>query len=363
MTLRPALRDEALLLRAHVAGKRPADGDAFVRAYERFFDRRPAHYLAANPSPRSRFIAEKALRGPSTLALMDVWTALLDRNSILRHKLTLALALAECDPAVEAAFRLRNDSRGVGHERWALVRDILLYALLLPASAIVATWYSLLFVTGIGRGTAGNVLEFAPGEFDNSDPRVSHAAEEAPRLVEMAMRGKPRTAVDMGTGSGYVAIELAKRGVAVVASDINPVALEVAAANAKRQGTSIATVHSDLFASIPERFDVVLFNPPLMPAKERSPEVPNRLSQLVRRFRLLTRLALRITPVFYGSARRDLLTRFLDQARGRLTGGGSVIVYITRAERRWLESNPTWRIAEVERTSFGLLVTRLRLSR
>jgi release factor glutamine methyltransferase len=87
-------------------------------------------------------------------------------------------------------------------------------------------------------------------------------AEDSHLMLE-ALRGyEPKTALDMGTGSGILAIALAKMGCSVTAADINPEAIEYARKNAKAEGVKIEFVVSDLFKKISGKFDLMVFNPP-----------------------------------------------------------------------------------------------------
>ena len=88
-------------------------------------------------------------------------------------------------------------------------------------------------------------------------------------LVDLAVqrvRGmeSPRI-LDLGTGSGIVAILIARLSAqsAVTAVDLSAAALEVARANATRHGVSIRFVEGDWYASLGnERFDLIVSNPP-----------------------------------------------------------------------------------------------------
>jgi release factor glutamine methyltransferase len=80
-------------------------------------------------------------------------------------------------------------------------------------------------------------------------------------------------AIDVGTGSGCIALALAAEDpfVHVVATDVDPGALAVARGTAARLGLArrVEFVLSDLFHDVGERpFDLVVSNPPYIPADE-----------------------------------------------------------------------------------------------
>ncbi len=88
-------------------------------------------------------------------------------------------------------------------------------------------------------------------------------------LVETVLRENPgmRTRIhDMCTGSGCIAIALAKEGgyERVTASDISRPALEIADANAMRNGVDITFYESDMFDQLGAltELDVIVCNPP-----------------------------------------------------------------------------------------------------
>jgi release factor glutamine methyltransferase len=72
------------------------------------------------------------------------------------------------------------------------------------------------------------------------DPRVLIPRPETELLVEVAVELRPRTVLDVGTGSGAVALAVADElgDVAVRGTDVSPPALEVARANAELLGLS-----------------------------------------------------------------------------------------------------------------------------
>ncbi|MFN3527642.1 MAG: HemK2/MTQ2 family protein methyltransferase, partial [Candidatus Altarchaeaceae archaeon] len=76
--------------------------------------------------------------------------------------------------------------------------------------------------------------------------------------------------LDVGTGTGILAIELAKKGCKVIATDINEYALEIAKENAilNKVENFIEFRKSDLFENVPEKFDLIVFNPPYLPVND-----------------------------------------------------------------------------------------------
>ncbi len=87
------------------------------------------------------------------------------------------------------------------------------------------------------------------------DERVLIPRPETEMMVERALKilkTKPHYVIDVGTGSGCIAISVAKNSpeTLITAIDISADALEVAKQNAKRHKVEINFVHSDLLESV-----------------------------------------------------------------------------------------------------------------
>ncbi|MDR0206513.1 MAG: peptide chain release factor N(5)-glutamine methyltransferase [Bacteroidales bacterium] len=82
--------------------------------------------------------------------------------------------------------------------------------------------------------------------------------------------------LDIGTGSGAIAIALARKleNVVVWATDISEKALEIAASNAKKYQVEISFLHHDILHNsvslLPENVDIIVSNPPYIPESEKS---------------------------------------------------------------------------------------------
>ena len=131
----------------------------------------------------------------------------------------------------------------------------------------------------------------------------------------------PRIA-DVGTGSGAIAVTLAKQlpQATLVATDIAPAALAVAKANAERHGVAerIAFVESDLLADprAAGPWDVIVSNPPYV----RDDEYP-ALPRDVRDHEPKTALVAGPTGV-------EIVSRLVAEAAERLAPGGWLLVEI-----------------------------------
>lgn len=101
---------------------------------------------------------------------------------------------------------------------------------------------------------------------------------ESEWLVDEAVKygnkrsGKKLTILDLGTGSGCLAITVAKQfgkeSIRITASDISTKALTVAKQNAKSNTVKINFVKSDLFNKLPQKFDLIIANLPYVPSNK-----------------------------------------------------------------------------------------------
>jgi release factor glutamine methyltransferase len=112
-------------------------------------------------------------------------------------------------------------------------------------------------------------------EFYGRDFRVTRDVliprPETEHVIETALRLNATRIVDIGTGSGAIAITLAlETGAKVVGTDVSFAALRIAAKNARRLSAKVDWVACDLAGGLGGSFDLVVSNPPYVPARDKT---------------------------------------------------------------------------------------------
>ncbi len=156
-------------------------------------------------------------------------------------------------------------------------------------------------------------------------PAVLIPRPETEHLVEsvLALHPAPKRILDIGTGSGILAITLALElpNATVTATDISATALAVARQNARSPGANrVRFVESDLFAAVAdERFDCIVANPPYVATDEV-------LEPQVRDYEP-------VTALYAGEDGLAVYRRLIPQAFEHLEAGGHLLVEIGHGQR------------------------------
>jgi release factor glutamine methyltransferase len=149
-----------------------------------------------------------------------------------------------------------------------------------------------------------------------SRPETEHLAE---KVIELASDFDAPHIVDVGTGSGAIAVALAHKlpQASITATDISSRALALAEENAKRNGVAVRFLAGDLLEPVEgERFEIIVSNPPYVAMADR-----DSLDVEVREYE--PALAL-----FAGEDGLEIYHRLIPAAFDALTPGGFVVLEI-----------------------------------
>ena len=182
-------------------------------------------------------------------------------------------------------------------------------------------------------------------------PETEHLVLEALDCAKQLQLRRGRQSLriaDIGTGSGCVAVAIAKHlpNATIVAGDISPEALEVARRNVERHGLldRIELLESDLLDCVPPPVDMIVSNPPYI----SEAEYPT-LDRTVRQHE--PRLALVAAQDGWGVA-----ARLLEQAPSRLADDGYVLLEVSPmlARRAGGLVGKAWEIRKITQDLAGL---------
>ena len=251
-------------------------------------------------------VGEALRRGAGSLRMAGIEDAEIEAEVLLRH----ALGLSRAQLFVQMAHPLS----AADEERYRrLVRR---------RAAHVPTAY----ITGV-RDFYGLEFLVGPGVLIPR-PETEHVVEESLRIGRELLRERDRvTLVDVGTGSGAIALAVAKHLLAlrVLATDCSPAALAVADLNAKRLRLAgrVTFLPGDLLDPMREPVDIIAANLPYIPS-----DVIPTLAPEVRAHE--PRQALDGGPDGL-----QVIARLLAQAPVHLRAGGAIILEIghDQAER------------------------------
>ena len=167
-----------------------------------------------------------------------------------------------------------------------------------------------------------------------------------------SISGRPVDVVDVGTGSGAIAVSIAKQAAnsRLTATDVSSAALEVAKQNAQRLAVDdrVALVLADLLSTLPDtqRFDFLVSNPPYVSETELA-ELPADVRDHEPHQALLG-----------GPTGVEVIQRLVPQAADRLRSGGAAFIEISpmieRQVTELFDQEPRFAAATVVKDLSGL---------
>lgn len=145
------------------------------------------------------------------------------------------------------------------------------------------------FLNLVSRREKNEPIQHIFGEMDfynvrvKSDSRALIPRHETEYLIEIICKTdkNPQKILDLGTGTGAIAIALAKNfpNAEVLAVDISDEALELAQENIAMNGVkNVKLIKSNWFENVSGKFDIIIANPPYLTKNEwqiAQPEVRN----------------------------------------------------------------------------------------
>ena len=133
---------------------------------------------------------------------------------------------------------------------------------------------------------------------------IYEPGEDSFLLVSFIIKYAKNSVLDMGCGSGILALEAMKYTNNVLAADINSKAVEYC----KNQG--INAVKSNLFSNIKGRFGLILFNPPYLPKDRRE----NKKDA---------------AALAGGRKGHEIIERFLKDAKKHIEEDGKILIVVS----------------------------------
>lgn len=112
------------------------------------------------------------------------------------------------------------------------------------------------------------MINYMGMEFQTCE-KVYEPAEDTFLLAENLMVNESDNVLEIGTGTGIIAIIVSKRAKKIIAVDINRFAVECAQKNVEINHALVDVKLGDLFDPVEnEKFDLILFNTPYLPTDE-----------------------------------------------------------------------------------------------
>jgi len=169
---------------------------------------------------------------------------------------------------------------------------------------VVVRWLKRRSEAVVTTQVEGLALKVFPGVFH---PKYFGSSGILAKFVS-SLPLRDRSFLEIGCGSGVVALCAARAGAEVTAVDINPDAVQCTLLNAAANGLRVMSCVSDLFSALEDkRYDAVAWNPPFLPGTPNSP----------------------LEAAFYGGPNLEVIRRFAAEVRDHINPGASVFTILS----------------------------------
>lgn len=159
---------------------------------------------------------------------------------------------------------------------------------------------------------------------------VSPVGKDTFLMAEKAAKLIKNSALEIGSGTGFITTYLAKLGYKCSGVDINPLAIFSSKRNAKKNNLKINYYESNLFSNVKGRYELLIFNPPYGNSNSKYITV---LIEIVKSLLPKENKRLAIFSFKYIKAkRRELIRKFLFQSKRHLNPKGKILIYLHPSE-------------------------------
>ncbi|MDO9536796.1 MAG: methyltransferase [Thermoplasmata archaeon] len=172
-------------------------------------------------------------------------------------------------------------------------------------------------------GYGCRVVKFDNGIQIETCPNVYPPSEDTRLLLSAIQASKGQRVLEMGTGTGIIALHCANAGCLVTAVDISLDAVKCTRKNAELNSMDIEIIQSDLFESIKGKYDIIILNPPYLSGQDSENLTPQDA-----------------LPLIGGEKGHEISLLFLDQAHNFLNHGGKIyLLTSSESEAALLEAS------------------------
>lgn len=167
----------------------------------------------------------------------------------------------------------------------------------------------------------------------------------------IAKRAGLTSMLDMGCGTGFIAIYLAEKGLNAEGCDVNDRAVAVSQQNAAKNKIKARFFQSNLFSDVKKEYDLIVFNAPLGDSGGSS--ALEGMKSIVRRISWLRKIISKLVFKTALKKRIRLNSEFISQAKDHLSQNGKLLLLVYEKE---LEQLPKGEVLKNKELPSGMVM-------